>query len=76
MDMCLNEKIDRATYELKFEELETSLTESLEQKEPLEQSAQEEIDMGKRLKRFRKVFKRMKFYSHLTVTYLKAFSIK
>jgi hypothetical protein len=55
IDMRLDEKIDRATYELKYEELETSLTELLEQKEQLEQSAQEEINLGKRLEHFHKV---------------------
>lgn len=55
IDLCLDEKIDRATYEQKYVELDTSLTKLLEEKEQLEQSAQDEIDLGKRLEHFRKV---------------------
>ncbi|MDR7315564.1 hypothetical protein [Brevibacillus nitrificans] len=52
--MFLDEKIDRATYEQKYAELDTSLTALLEEKAQLEQSAQEEIDLGKRLEHCRK----------------------
>ncbi|MFR9712057.1 recombinase family protein [Paenibacillus sp. MB22_1] len=55
IDLCLDEKIDRATYEQKYAELDTSLTKLLEEKEQLEQSAQDEINLGKRLEHFRKV---------------------
>lgn len=55
IDLCLDEKIDRATYERKYEELDTTLTELNEEREKLEHSAQEEIDMEKRLAHFRKV---------------------
>ncbi len=57
IDLCLDEKIDRATYEQKYAELDTSLTALLEEKAQLEQSAQEEIDLGKRLEHFRKVLR-------------------
>jgi len=57
IDLCLDEKIDRATYEQKYVELDTSLSALLEEKEQLEHSAQEEIDLGKRLEHFRKVLR-------------------
>lgn len=57
IDLCLDEKIDRTTYERKYAELETALTELLEEKVQLEQSAQEEIDLDKRLEYFRKVLR-------------------
>lgn len=57
IDLCLDEKIDRATYEQKYAELDTSLTKLLEEREQLEQSAQDEIDLGKRLEHFRKVLR-------------------
>lgn len=55
IDLCLEEKIDRAAYERKYEELDSLLTGLHEEKEHLEQSAQEEVDLGKRLEHFRKV---------------------
>lgn len=57
IDLCLDEKIDQATYEQKYAELDTSLTALLEEKAQLEQSEQEEIDLGKRLEHFRKVLR-------------------
>lgn len=60
IDLCLDEKIDRATYEQKYAELDASLTKLIEEKEKLDQFAQDEIDLGKRLEHFRKV-QRMKF---------------
>ncbi|WP_258313560.1 hypothetical protein [Paenibacillus sp. tmac-D7] len=53
----MDEKIDRATYEQKYAELDASLSGLLEEKSQLEQSAQEEIDTGKRLEHFRKVLR-------------------
>lgn len=55
IDLHLDEKIDRATYERKYDELESTLTELIEVREELESSAQEEIDLDKRLQQFRSV---------------------
>lgn len=57
IDLCLDEKIDRTTYEMKYGELENALTELLDEKEQLEISAQEELNIGKRLEHFRKVLR-------------------
>lgn len=57
IDLCLDEKIDRAVYEQKYAELDSALAELTEEKEQLEQSALEEIDLGKRLEHFRKVLR-------------------
>lgn len=55
IDLCLDEKIDRATYERKYEELEQQLTGLLEEQAQLEKSSREEIDVEKRLEHLRKV---------------------
>lgn len=55
IDLRLDEKIDKATYDRKYEELESMLTELLDERERLEQATQEEIDIEKRLEHFRKV---------------------
>ncbi|WHX50072.1 recombinase family protein [Paenibacillus woosongensis] len=55
IDLHLEEKIDRPTYERKFEELESTLTELLDEREGLEEAAQEEINIEKRIEHFRKV---------------------
>jgi len=55
IDLHLDEKIDRVTYERKYEELESTLTELIESSEQLETSAQEEVDVEKRLLHFRNV---------------------
>ncbi|MNW42697.1 hypothetical protein D3C74_198760 [compost metagenome] len=55
IDLHLDEKIDRSTYEHKYDELESTLTELIEVREQLEASAQEEIDVEKRLQQFRNV---------------------
>ncbi|MEK3986398.1 recombinase family protein [Paenibacillus sp. FSL K6-3166] len=57
IDLCLDDKIDRAVYERKYAELDSSLAELIEEKEQLEKSAREEIDLGKRLEHFRKVLR-------------------
>jgi hypothetical protein len=58
IDLHLEEKIDKAAYEKKYEELELILDDLLSEKEQLEQSSQEEIDLGKRIEHFRKVLEK------------------
>jgi DNA invertase Pin-like site-specific DNA recombinase len=55
IDLHLDEKIDRSTYENKYDELEFTLSELINEREQLETSAQEEIDVEKRLQQFRNV---------------------
>ncbi|WGU92516.1 hypothetical protein QJQ58_18290 [Paenibacillus dendritiformis] len=55
IDLHLDEKIDRSTYERKYNELESTLTELIEASEQLEAAAQEEIDVEKRVQHFRNV---------------------
>jgi hypothetical protein len=52
IDLHLDEKIDRSTYERKYDELESTLTELIEVREQLEASVQEEIGVEKRLQQF------------------------
>ena len=58
IDLHLEEKIDKAAYEKKYEEFELTLDDLLSEKEQLEQSSQEEIDLGKRIEHFRKVLEK------------------
>lgn len=58
IDLHLEEKIDKASYEKKYEEFELMLDDLLSEKEQLEQSSQEEIDLGKRIEYFRKVLEK------------------
>lgn len=55
IDMRLEETIDKAAYEKKYGEFELILGDLLSEKEQLEQSSQEEIDLAKRIEHFRKV---------------------
>lgn len=55
VDMRLEETIDKATYEKKYSELELVLEGLSTEKEQLEQSTKEEIDLEKRIEHFRKV---------------------
>jgi len=58
IDMRLEEKIDKATYEKKYEEFELILGDMSGEKEQLEQSSKEEIDLEKRIEHFRKVLEK------------------
>lgn len=55
VDMRLEETIDKATYEKKYSELESILEGLLTEREQLEQSSREEINLEKRIAHFRKV---------------------
>ena len=55
IDMRLEETIDKATYEKKYSELESILEGLLTEREQLEQSSKEEINLEKRIAHFRKV---------------------
>lgn len=55
VDMRLEETIDKATYEKKYSELESVLEGLSIEREQLEQSSNEEINMEKRVEHFRKV---------------------
>jgi len=55
IDMRLEETIDKATYEKKYSELESILEGLSTEKEQLEQSSREEINLEKRIAHFRKV---------------------
>lgn len=55
IDMCLEEKIDRLTYERKYEELDSLLAELHTERTRLENSAQEEAELERRIEHFRKV---------------------
>lgn len=58
IDLHLEEKIAKAAYEKKYEEFELILDDLLSEKEQLDQSSQEEIDLGKRIEHFRKVLEK------------------
>jgi DNA invertase Pin-like site-specific DNA recombinase len=58
IDMRLEETIDKATYEKKYGELELILEGLMSEKEQLEQSSKEEIDLKKRIENFRKVLEK------------------
>lgn len=55
IDMRLEEVIDKATYEKKYGELESTLEGLSSEREQLEKSSKEEIDLEKRIEHFRKV---------------------
>jgi DNA invertase Pin-like site-specific DNA recombinase len=55
IDMRLEEVIDKATYEKKYGELESTLGGLSSEREQLEKSSKEEIDLEKRIEHFRKV---------------------
>ena len=57
IDMRLEETIDKATYEKKYSELESILERLSTEREQLEQSSKEEINLEKRIAYFRKVVK-------------------
>lgn len=71
IDLHLDEKIDRSTYERKYNELESTLTELIEASEQLESAAQEEIDVEKRVQHFRNVFNPIRFFRNLIEMYSK-----
>ncbi|MDD4438792.1 MAG: recombinase family protein [Tissierellia bacterium] len=58
IDMRLEEVIDKATYEMKYGEIELTLEELSNKKEQLEKSSKEEIDLEKRIEHFRKVLEK------------------
>jgi DNA invertase Pin-like site-specific DNA recombinase len=58
IDMRLEEVIDKATYEMKYGEIESVLEELSSEKEQLEKSSKEEIDLEKRIEHFRKVLEK------------------
>ncbi|WP_207638337.1 hypothetical protein [Desulfoscipio gibsoniae] len=58
IDMRLEETIDKAAYEKKYGEFELILGDLLSEKERLQQSSQEEIDLAKRIEHFRKVLEK------------------
>jgi len=58
IDMRLEETIDKAAYEKKYEEFESILGDLSIEKEQLEQSSKEEIDLEKRIEHFRKVLEK------------------
>ena len=58
IDMRLEEVIDKATYEMKYGEIESTLEELSNEKEQLEKSSKEEIDLEKRIEHFRKVLEK------------------
>ena len=58
IDLHLEEKIDKAAYEKKYEEFELILGELSSEKEQLEKSTHEEIDLAKRIEHFRKVLEK------------------
>lgn len=58
IDMRLEETIDKAAYEKKYEEFELILGDLSIEKEQLEQSSKEEIDLEKRIEHFRKVLEK------------------
>ncbi len=58
IDMRLEEVIDKATYEMKYGEIESTLEELSSEKEQLEKSSKEEIDLEKRIEHFRKVLEK------------------
>ncbi|OPG94763.1 hypothetical protein B2I21_29985 [Chryseobacterium mucoviscidosis] len=53
--MTIRRKLSLVLFERKYDELESTSTELLEVREQLEASAQEEIDVEKRLQQFRNV---------------------
>ena len=58
IDMRLEEIIDKATYEMKYGEIESTLEELSSEKEQLEKSSKEEIDLEKRIEHFKKVLEK------------------
>ena len=58
IDMRLEEIIDKATYEMKYGEIESTLAELSSEKEQLEKSSKEEIDLEKRIEHFKKVLEK------------------
>lgn len=58
IDMRLEEVIDKATYEKKYTELDSILEGLTSEKEQLEKSSKEEIDLEKRMEHFRKVLEK------------------
>lgn len=58
IDLCLDEKIDRATYEIRYGELEVQLSKLLAEQTQLEKGSQQEIDLEKRLEHLRKLLQK------------------
>ncbi|GGH67801.1 serine recombinase [Paenibacillus silvae] len=58
IDLCLDEKIDRATYESRYGELEAQLNKLLAEQTQLEKGSRQEIDLEKRLEHLRKVLQK------------------
>ncbi len=58
IDLCLDEKIDRATYEGRYGELEVQLNKLLAEQIQLEKGSRQEIDLEKRLEHLRKVLQK------------------
>jgi site-specific DNA recombinase len=58
IDMRLEEVIDKSTYEKKYGEIELVLEGLLGEKEQLEKSSNEDIDLEKRIEHFRKVLEK------------------
>ena len=58
IDMRLEEVIDKSTYEKKYGEIKLVLEGLLGEKEQLEKSSNEEIDLEKRIEHFRKVLEK------------------
>lgn len=56
VDMRIDEVIDKATYEIKFEELSTALEKLKAEKVDLDASNEKNVDIKKRINSFRKVF--------------------
>ena len=58
IDMRLEEVIDKETYEKKYGEIGLTIEELSSEKEQLEKSSKEEIDLEKRIEHFRKVLEK------------------
>ncbi len=58
IDLCLDEKIDRATYERRYGEMEVQLNKLLAEQTQLERGSRQEIDLEKRLEHLRKVLQK------------------
>ncbi len=57
IDLHLDDKIDRPTYERKYSELESLLNQLLDERAKLEEAAQDEVDVEKRITHFRQVLR-------------------
>lgn len=55
IDLCLDERIERSTYELKYTELEATLTGLLKEKDDLEEATDGELNVEKRIASFRRI---------------------